>query len=148
MDFLLHEPGGSTHGTRWREPGPAGSGDVHSLSGGQRAGGAGGAGRGGRGLRAYLSEPVSAFSVANYRGTAFRRAHTHTSSSRCAASCGKRRRQVAAALAGQEALPRAGDRRKEVREWEPELGTVETDCLKAPLPYGPLQGRPCSWSRG
>lgn len=42
----------------------------------------------GQGILAYLNEPVSAFSVANYPGTAFRRAHTRTSSSHCAASCG------------------------------------------------------------
>lgn len=81
--------------------------------------GPGCAGRGSWGICAYLSEPVSAFSVANYPETAFRRAHTRMSSSRCAASCGKRRRQVAAALAGPEALFGAGDRRKEVQEWEP-----------------------------
>lgn len=40
-----------------------------------------------QGILAYLNEPVSAFSVANYPGTAFRRAHTRTSSSHCAASC-------------------------------------------------------------
>ena len=43
----------------------------------------------GQGIYAYLSEPVSAFSVADCPGTAFRRAHTRTSSSRCAVSCRK-----------------------------------------------------------
>lgn len=91
---------------------------------------------------AYLNEPVSAFSVANYPGTAFRRAHTRTSSFHCAASCGERKRQVAAALAdrrqahpylGPAATPPAGGRKQgRWRERELEMGT------DGGVPWGPL----------
>lgn len=72
---------------------PAGSGDIRALSrdeGGPEAVAC--AQWASQGSIAYLNEPVSAFSVANYPGTAFRRAHTRTSSCHCAASCRERRR--------------------------------------------------------
>lgn len=86
---LLHEPGESIHKTRWTtSPGwqwghlgsERGQGQLPGLKWASQ------------GSIAYLNEPVSAFLVANYPGTAFRRVHTRTSSSHCAASCRERKK--------------------------------------------------------
>lgn len=72
----------------------------------------------GQGTRAYLNEPVSAFSVADCPGTAFRRAHTRTSSSRCAVSCRKGKdRLLPLCLHRKQAHPHRGNLQPPSSRW-------------------------------
>lgn len=106
--------------TGWGTSRPAGDGDIRAMGGrkagrqevGVRARGAG------QGIRAYLNEPVSASLAADCPGTAFRRAHTRTSSSHCAVSYRKGKdRLLPLWLPSKQAHPHRGNSQPPSRRW-------------------------------
>ena len=97
----------------------------------------------GQGIHAYLSEPVSAFSVADCPGTAFRRAHTRTSSSRCAVSCRKGKdRLLPLWLHGKQAHPHWGNSQPALQQVDRRRGDRERGSWRWTLTHLSSHRRP------